>query len=165
MNKSLVTKIISTIAIFLVIGIGIRSYFGIPLFISDLSGVSILVSFLGTIYTLVAAFTIVEVWGQFNTASNLLSKEAKAITSIWNYIDYLNDSTLDKSMKVALINYVQATIKHEHAEAAKGQRSNHPSAELLAIFHALDKITFNDKRDATVFPLNCHRLRRSLFHT
>ena len=56
-------------------------------------------------------------------------------------------------MKTALINYVHATIKHEHAEAAKGQRSNHPSAELLAIFHALDKIAFNDKRDATVFPL------------
>lgn len=153
MNKSLVTKIISTIAIFLVIGIGIRSYFGIPLFISDLSGVSILVSFLGTIYTLVAAFTIVEVWGQFNTVSNLLSKEAKAITSIWNYVDYLNDAKLDKSMKIALTNYVEATIKYEHAEAAKGQRSNHPSKELLAIFHTLDQITFNDKRDATVFPL------------
>jgi len=153
MNKSLVTKIIYTITIFLLLGIGIRSYFGVTLFVSDLSGVSILVSFLGTIYTLVAAFTIVEGWGQFNTVSNLLSKEAKAITSIWNYVDYLNDSKLDKSMKIALVNYVEATIEYEHAEAAKGKRSNHPSKELLAIFHTLDQITFNDKRDATVFPL------------
>lgn len=153
MNKSLVTKIVLTIIFFLGIGLGLRSYFGVPLFISDLSGVSILVSFLGTIYTLVAAFTIVEVWGQFNTVSNLLSKEAKAITSIWNYVDYLNDVNLDKEMKTALTNYVEATIKYEHAEAAKGQRSIHPSPELLSIFHTLDQITFNDKRDATVFPL------------
>lgn len=126
---------------------------GTTFFISDLSGVGILVSFLGTIYTLIAAFTIVEVWGQFNTVSNLLSREAKSLTSIWNYIDYLNDPKLDKAMKIALVSYTDATVKHEHDEAAKGIRSTHPSKELLGIFHVLDSISFNDKRDAAVFPL------------
>lgn len=126
---------------------------GTTFFISDLSGVGILVSFLGTIYTLIAAFTIVEVWGQFNTVSNLLSREAKSLTSIWNYIDYLNDPKLDKAMKIALVSYTDASVKHEHDEAAKGIRSTHPSKELLGIFHVLDSISFNDKRDAAVFPL------------
>jgi hypothetical protein len=153
MNKALITKIVLNILIFLGLGIGLRAYFGAAVFTTDISGISVLVSFLGTIYTLVAAFTIVEVWGQFNTVSNLFSKEAKAITSIWNYVDYLNDAQLDKSMKTALTNYILATIKHEHTEAAGGVRSVHPSKQLLEIFHTLDKITFNDKRDATIFPL------------
>lgn len=153
MNKSLVTKIVVTIIVFSLVGLVLRTFFAVDTFVSDLSGISILVSFLGTIYTLVSAFTIVEVWGQFNTVSNLISREAKGLTSIWNYVDYLNDPDLDKSMKKALIDYIEATIKHEHDEAAKGIRSTHPSKELLSIFHALDKITFNDKRDASVFPL------------
>lgn len=153
MNKQLLIKIVSTSVIFLLLGFSLRYLLNNSLLITDLSGIGILVSFLGTIYTLIAAFTIVEVWGQFNNVSNLLSKEAKALTSIWNYVDYLNDAKLDKNMKNALTSYIQATIANEHADAAKGIRSLHPSDQLLGIFHVLDSVSFNDKRDAAVFPL------------
>ena len=153
MNKSLIIKVVVTAAIFLIIGNILRTTLGLDIFVGDLSGIGILVSFLGTIYTLIGAFTIVEVWGQFNTVNSLLSKEAKSLTSIWNYIDYLNDKVLDKSMKAALVAYINSTIKNEHDEAAKGIRSIHPSGELLSIYRVLDNISFNDKRDAAVFPL------------
>lgn len=142
-----------TLVTMLIIGISlyVRSSVGTTPMIADINGVGWLVGALATIYTFVAAFTIVEVWSQYNSASSLIAREGKAVTAIWNYVDYLDDKNVDKAMKTALLIYLKKAVS-EMRDAAKGIRAIHPSPELKTIQHVVDGITFNDHRDAAVFP-------------
>lgn len=134
-------------------GLFIRWNLGSEYFITDVNGIGWFQGVVGTVYTLFAAFIIVEVWGQYSTVSNLVAKEAKTIATIWNLANYLDDSKLDERLKVVLIKYCGVVIKNESVEAASMIRSIHPSKELTEIHLVLDGVEFNDKRDMAVFPL------------
>lgn len=125
----------------------------IPSFIGDdISNLTLFTGAIATLYTLIVAFIIVEVWGQFNSISKYISEEAKAITSIWNYTDYLNDSSLSKKMKEGLLSYINVASNSEKKDASQGIRSVHPSKELVGILKIIDKVTFDDNRDSAIFP-------------
>jgi len=150
--KPFLIRSIVSLLVIIPLALFVRSYAGSSTLLADINGIGWLVGVLGTIYTFVAAFTVVEVWSQFNGVAALIAKEAKAVTSIWNYIDYLNDEKIDKQMKKALQNYLIAS-ESEKENAARGVRSEHPSKQLIQIFKVLDGVEFDDKRDAAVFPL------------
>ena len=150
--KPFLIRSIVSLLVTIPIALFVRSYVGTSTLLADINGIGWLVGVLGTIYTFVAAFTVVEVWSQFNGVGSLIAKEAKAVTSIWNYIDYLNDEKIDKQMKKALLNYLIAS-ESEKEDAVRGVRSEHPSKQLIQIFKVLDGVEFDDKRDAAVFPL------------
>ena len=88
--KSVLLPLIISITLATIFGILLQSTVGKEYFLEDIGGIGWLLGVVGTIYTLVAAFTMVEVWNQFNNTSSLISREAKTIVSIWNYTDYLN---------------------------------------------------------------------------
>lgn len=134
-------------------GVLLQSFVGKEYFLADIGGIGWLLGVVGTIYTLVAAFTMVEVWNQFNNTSNLISREAKAIISIWNYTDYLNDRSLDQKMQKCLTTYLDTAMTIEHSQASSGVRSAQSSPEFIAILKVIDQIKFDDKRDASIFPI------------
>ncbi|PIR99157.1 hypothetical protein COT87_01000 [Candidatus Collierbacteria bacterium CG10_big_fil_rev_8_21_14_0_10_44_9] len=150
--KPFLVRSIVSLLVTIPLALFVRSYAGASTLLTDINGVGWLVGVLGTIYTFVAAFTVVEVWSQFNGVTALIAKEAKAVTSIWNYVDYLNDTKVDKKMQKVLVAYL-LQAEGEKVDAASGVRSPHPSIELMQIFHVMDTIRFDDKRDVTVFPL------------
>lgn len=150
--KPFLLRSIISLLVTVPVALFVRSYMGAGMLLSEINGIGWLVGVLGTIYTFVAAFTVVEVWTQFNGVAALIAKEAKSVTSIWNYVDYLNDTKVDRQMQKALIAY----LKHaegEKIDASNGVRSPHPSIELMQIFRIMDTIQFNDKRDAAIYPL------------
>ena len=151
--KQVLFPIIISIFIATIFGVLLQFTIGKEYFLEDIGGIGWLLGVVGTIYTLVAAFTMVEVWNQFNNTSNLISREAKAIISIWNYTDYLNDKKIDEYMEKALISYIGRAMTYEHTQASKGIRPTQSSPEFLAILKAIDQITFDDKRDVSVFPI------------
>jgi len=142
----LIALLVSGIAYF------VRTTLGQSFFLQDLGGVGLIVSFQGTIYTLISAFIIAEVWGQFNGMSQRLSEEAKSLASLWDGMDYLNDEGSSKKMKVALLSYLSVLMGKEIKEASKLVRSVHPSVELKAIHQVIDEIKFDDMRDSSIYP-------------
>ncbi|KKT40724.1 hypothetical protein A3K29_00230 [Candidatus Collierbacteria bacterium RIFOXYB2_FULL_46_14] len=134
-------------------GILLQNFIGKEYFLEDIGGIGWLLGVVGTIYTLVAAFTMVEVWNQFNNTSKLISNEAKSIISLWNYTDYLNDKNIDQKMQTSLLAYLDQTLTKEHDQASKGIRSLQPSQEIITIRKVIDEIEFDDKRDASIFPI------------
>lgn len=151
--KQVLAPIIISVFIATIFGVLLQSTIGKEYFLEDIGGIGWLLGVVGTIYTLVAAFTMVEVWNQFNNTSNLISREAKAIISIWNYTDYLNDKKIDQQMQKVLNNYLDRAMTYEHVQASKTVRPAQSSPEFLAILKVIDNITFDDKRDASIFPL------------
>lgn len=151
--KSVILPIILSIIFATIFGVLLQFIVGKEYFIEDIGGIGWLLGVVGTIYTLVAAFTMVEVWNQFNNTSTLISREAKAIISIWNYTDYLNDKDIDQKMQKHLTGYLSRSMNIEHAQASKGIRSPQSSPELLSILKVIDQVKFDDKKDVAVFPL------------
>lgn len=151
--KEVLAPILSSVIIATIFGVLLQSFVGKEYFIEDIGGIGWLLGVVGTIYTLVAAFTMVEVWNQFNNTSSLISREAKAITSLWNYTDYLNDKSLDQKMQKSLVAYLTQSMSVEHIMTSKGIRPPQSSKELLNILKVIDQIKFDDQRDATIFPL------------
>ena len=151
--KQVFLPILASVVIAVIIGVALQNNVGQEYILADIGGIGWLLGVVGTIYTLVAAFTMVEVWNQFNNTSSLISREGKAITSIWNYCDYLNDPKIDRQMLSALVAYLDHAMTVEHKQAAQGMRSVQSSPEILAILHVIDQIKFNDPRDAAIFPL------------
>lgn len=153
LTRLVLIPILVSIIIATAFGVSLQSVVGKEYFLADIGGIGWLLGVVGTIYTLVAAFTMVEVWNQFNNTSNLISREAKSLISLWNYTDYLNDKNIDQKMQSALISYIDVSMTTEHSQAASGIRSPQSSPELLALLQAIDQVKFNDPRDAAVFPL------------
>lgn len=151
--KYIIFPILLSITLATVFGVLLQSIVGKEYFLADIGGIGWLLGVVGTIYTLVAAFTMVEVWSQFNSTSNLISREAKVLISLWNYANYLNDTKLDQQLRHALLSYIDVTMQHEHRDATLGVRSRQSSPAFLGILQAIDHVKFNDSRDASIFPL------------
>ena len=151
--RSVLTPIFLSVLLATIFGVALQNFIGKEYFLADIGGIGWLLGVVGTIYTLVAAFTMVEVWNQFNNTSSLISKEAKAIITIWNYTDYLNDKDIDSKMQKCLTEYIHESMTTEQNQAAKGIRSPQSSLALTNILRVIDKVKFDDPKDASIFPL------------
>lgn len=60
-----------------------RSYFHTELFLDDVSGLGSFLSVFGTLYGILAAFVVFEVWSQYNRISALIEKEAQALEQLF----------------------------------------------------------------------------------
>jgi len=154
MNKKALVKdlvkYLGILAIILFIGYFTRSNFN-EILLADEASIGWFWGVFGTLYALITAFVLVGVWEQFNGFSNEIAKEAKTITSIWNYTDYLDDTVISKKMEEALVAYLKTVSGSEAKKMARAARIVHPSKELVGIMEVIDKIKFDDPRDESAF--------------
>lgn len=146
-----ITRIIFGCLLVAAFGFWLRQNFNQEL-LADSANLGWFVGVFGTLYTLIAAFIIVQVWSQFNNMSRLLGLEAKAVCALWDFTDYLNDAPVSRKMSRALDLYLKTVVGREKEEASRGVKSVHPSKELTAILQVIDSIKFDDRRDAAIFP-------------
>lgn len=146
-----IAKLIIACLVAAILGYWLRQNFNQEL-LADSANLGWFVGVLGTLYTLIAAFIIFQVWGQFNSMSRLLGLEAKAICGLWDFTDYLNDAPVGRKMNRVLDRYIEIVLTHEKADASRGIKSVHPSTELTAILKVIDSIKFDDNRDSAIFP-------------
>ena len=101
MKKNIIPAVLKNIilpsATLVIIAWFLRTFIGVDYFLKDSANFGWFLGVIGTIYTLITAFIIVQVWGQFNGLSTLLGKEAKCICSLWNFTDYLNDNQASRA--------------------------------------------------------------------
>lgn len=143
-------KVIFAILLTLIIGYILRLLFN-QILLEDEASVGWFFGVFGTFYTLITAFILVTVWTQYTSFEKLLAVEAKNISAIWNLTDYLNDKKVSQKMKGVLLKYIDSTVDKEMQEHTRGNKVDHPSRELVSILEVIDKINFDDKRDASIF--------------
>ena len=154
MNQSVlirhITYIILATLVILLIGYGVREQMNVVL-LADEASVGWFWGVFGTLYALVTAFVMVAVWEQYNGLEEAIGNEAKNLSSLWNYTDYLNDIGISQKMSAALIRYIDVTKHAEFPALANGQRVAHPSPEIIEIMQVIDGVTFDDDRDSVAF--------------
>ncbi len=104
-----------------------------------------------TMYSLIAAFILVNVWEKFNNLNNLISTEAQKLTSLWTLTDYLDDSVASKNMQQSLKNYLNNVSTQEIDQLIKKDKVPLATQYFTQIMKAIDKIQFDDKRDEPAF--------------
>ncbi len=109
------------------------------------------IGFLGTIYALITAFTLVNVWNHFDFTRQCYADENDALIAIWVNTDYLDDPMITELMKKVLLNYIDRTLVYEFPELSGHREISLPSTELIEIKKVIDKIQFNDSRDPVGF--------------
>lgn len=144
-TKALVLAIVGSIAISLLYALFVSHI------INDENSIGWILGGLFTMYSLITAFVLVNVWEKFNKLNELISREAQKLISIWNLVDYLNDSKISAKMQKAIGKYLDFVLNTELTRIAKNMPVKLATQDFINIMRVTDSIEFDDKRDASAF--------------
>ena len=136
--------------------VAVLGYFSLTLFhtgdfLADLGGIGAFLTVFGTLYGILAAFIVFEVWNQFNQISKLIDKEAQGIERLYRLTLYFRDEKLTTTMKAAITEYVNLVVDGKFKMIAKGGRNKVTGASFRKIADIIRHIEFNDDHDSIVF--------------
>ncbi|MCY3410540.1 MAG: DUF4239 domain-containing protein [Candidatus Heimdallarchaeota archaeon] len=123
-----------------------------PVLLDELSEIraSDVIGVMGTVYALITAFILVNVWQEYNDTQASFSQENESIIEIWSYTDFFDDQEFSEKMKDGLLNYIKSALKELGVLAEKKQVA-FPSPEFTHILKIIDSVKFNDDRDPIAF--------------
>ncbi len=120
-------------------------------FLVDIGGISAFLTVFGTLYGILAAFIVFEVWSQYNHVSELVDKEAQGIERLYKLTTYFRDDALTKRMEDAIRDYAGLVIQGKFQTIAKGGRNQITGASFRKISEIIRDIVFDDDHDSLVF--------------
>ena len=121
------------------------------LYLPDVGGISAFVTVFGTLYGIMAAFVVFEVWSQWNTTSRLIDKEAQGLERLFRLTLYFRDSKLTREMKGAIKTYASLVIAGKFQTVGGGQRGLETGKAFRKISEIIREIKFDDEHDSVVF--------------
>ena len=138
-------------AVSALIAYGLRVVFRTDLFLPDVGGLGAFVTVFGTLYGIMAAFVVFEVWGQYNQTSKLVDQEALGLERLYRLTLYFRDNKLTKRMHEAIKKYAQFIISDRFLHMGRGEHNKASSKAFRDIAGIIRDISFDDDHDQTVF--------------
>jgi len=129
----------------------INNYFDIVQFRNDVDGLSAFLGVFGTLYGILAAFIVFEVWTQYNQISQLIDREAQGIERLFRLALYFRDETLTKQMRTAIEEYVKRVVDGRFQAIGLGGRNKRSGPSFRKIAEIIRHIEFDDDHDSIVF--------------
>ncbi len=142
----------------------LRFFYNTQEFLTDVGGLSAFGSVFGTLYGIMAAFIIFEVWNQYNNTSKLIDEEASKLEGMYRLVSHLNDQKLSSMMKGAIQNYVKLVAEEGFTNLAEGIRNPKVSQAFRKIFQAVKLVNCTDPKGTTIYPLiidHCDKLSQA----
>lgn len=130
---------------------GSRLYFHTDQFLADVGGLSAFLSVFGTLYGILAAFVVFEVWTEYNHTSELIDKEAQGLERLYRLTLYFRDEKLTNQIKSAISEYANIIIKGNFKKLGAGVRNKEHGLAFRKIADIIRNIEFNDDHDSIVF--------------
>jgi hypothetical protein len=129
----------------------IRVFFHTDLYLADVSGLSAFLSVFGTLYGILTAFVVFEVWSQYNHVSELIDKEGQGLERLYRLTLYFRDEGLTARMKTAVTHYANLVIEGNFKTLGEGGRNAANGVAFRQIFDIIRDIKFDDDHDSLVF--------------
>lgn len=129
----------------------VRVFFGTDTHLADVGGLSAFVTVFGTLYGIMAAFVVFEVWAQYNKTSTLIDQEALGLERLFRLTLYFRDEKLTKKMKDVIEHYAQIVIRDNFQKLGSGERNEEASASFRKIAAVIRDIQFDDDHDSIVY--------------
>lgn len=129
----------------------VRIFFGTNNFISDAGSAGPFASIYGTLYGIIMALVILEVWTQFNKTSTKVDDEAAGLEKLFRLAKYLRDKPLEEKMKKTIKKYIGWIVGNNFKNVSAGLRETEGGTIFREIASILKNIKFDDDHDAIVF--------------
>lgn len=128
-----------------------RQYLHPDVFLADVGGLSAFLSVFGTLYGILAAFVVFEVWTEYNHTSELIDKEAQGLERLYRLTLYFRDDKLTAQVKLVITEYADIIIKGNFRKLGAGVRNQEHGIAFRKIADIIRGITFDDDHDSLVF--------------
>lgn len=128
-----------------------RVYFHTDLYLPDVGGLSAFLGVFGTLYGILAAFVVFEVWSQFNNVSGLIDKEGQGLERLFRLTLYFRDADMTQKMRTAIHNYASIVIQGKFQTVGSGKRNRETGLAFRHISEIIRDVTFDDDHDSIVF--------------
>lgn len=145
-GKSLIFAIFSVVVMFVV-----RAFFHTDFYLSDVGGLSAFVTVFGTLYGIMAAFVVFEVWNEWNKTSELVDLEGQGLERLFRLTLYFRDNKLNDRMKAAIKKYADGVIAGKFQMLGSGQHNVVNGKNFRKIADIIREIKFDDNHDAIVY--------------
>ncbi|MBI2464773.1 DUF4239 domain-containing protein [Candidatus Shapirobacteria bacterium] len=145
LNSFLVSLVIAVISYFF------RQSFHTDLYLSDVGGLSTFIGAFATLFGLLSAFVVFEVWGQYNKTALYVDKEASGLEQLYRLTLYFRDKKLNRVMASAITKYANMVIKGRFQKLGSGERNNESGLAFREISGVIQGIKFDDDHDQIIF--------------
>jgi len=101
----------------------------------EYEGLNTVILLLGGIYSVVFAFVIFVIWGQFTDVQNSVIRECNTLNDLLRFSDFLSDDA-SRAIRRAVADYSQCVLKHEWqalAERRRDRQADKAFAELMSL--------------------------------
>lgn len=120
-------------------------------YLSDIGGLEAFASVFGTLYGIMTAFIVFEVWGQYNRIYHLIGQEALGLERLFRLTLHIKDKKLSKNIKRLIRNYCDLIIKSKFKKLGAGERNPATSSAFRKIANEIRKANVQNNSGQAVF--------------
>lgn len=114
---------------------------------AEVGGVAAFVTAIGTLYSVLAAFTVVSVWTKFTDTDRSIKREAQQLSELWRYVAYVSDSAGAAAARQTIEDYRDAVVSIEWPAMLHGGAPNTVEDDFFRMADAVNAIGVTTPRD------------------
>jgi hypothetical protein len=120
------------------------------LFENDAEGLGVLLQIIGTLYSVVYAFAIYVIWGQFTSVENEILKESGALKDLLVFSQSLKESTRDPIVRAVKL-YARGVAETEWSALSAGEETAKTDKLFLTVIASVTDLKPEDDTERTLY--------------
>jgi hypothetical protein len=120
------------------------------LFQNDAEGIGALLQIIGTLYSVVYAFAIYVIWGQFTSVENEILKESGALKDLLVFSQRLKESVREPIMRAVKI-YARAVAETEWRALAAGEETEKTDKLFVSVISGVTDVKPEDDNERILY--------------
>ena len=120
------------------------------LFEDDAEGLGVLLQIIGTLYSVVYAFAIYVIWGQFTSVENEILKESGALKDLLVFSQSLKESTRDPIVRAVKL-YARGVAETEWSALSAGEETAKTDKLFLTVIASVTDLKPEDDTERTLY--------------
>lgn len=125
---------------------------------NDAAWLTVFVSLIGVIYAVIAAFTIMHVWNEFNAMDSEIRKEAVHLRNLVLLADRTNQKSFGKKIKERILEYVSSNVDKYWKKTASMEDNRR---KFVQIMESIDEFTPRNEKEIVVLDNVIEELRET----
>lgn len=114
---------------------------------ADVGSVGAFVTAIGTLYSVLTAFTVVSVWTEFTDTDRSIKREARQLSELWRYVGYVIDVAGVATARQSIESYRDAVVHTEWPVMLQGGVPNAAEDEFFAMADAVNAMGVSTPKD------------------
>lgn len=113
----------------------------------EVSSVGSYVTAVGTLYSVLAGFTVVSVWQQFTDTDRAVKREARGLAELYRYVGYVDDADGVTRARTAIQRYRDEVVQHEWPAMIAGRSTEAAEDEYYEMADAVNGMRVTTAKD------------------